>query len=190
MLVLVAGYVAAELEEIPKRWLVPAVLALVAGYGVLVRLRGRETWRDFGLRADNLARSAFAVGLFTAAGALLCVLWALISGRPLWRPELALLLPAYPLYGIVQQLVFQGVLHRRLVLLLPGRFLPIAVTASVFALVHVGNAPLVPITLAAGAGWSWLYRRWPNVWVLGISHGILASLAYPLVLSQDPLGGL
>ena len=43
------------------------------------------------------------------------------------------------------------------------------------------------VTFGAGLFWSWLFARTPNVWALGLSHGILAALAYPLVLGNNPL---
>ena len=55
---------------------------------------------------------------------------------------------------------------------------------STFAL---AAACLVALTAVAGTGWSILHLRWPNVIVLGISHGILAALTYPLLLDGDPL---
>jgi membrane protease YdiL (CAAX protease family) len=43
------------------------------------------------------------------------------------------------------------------------------------------------LTLLAGGIWSAVFLRRPNVWALGIAHGILAALAYPLLLEDNPL---
>lgn len=47
---------------------------------------------------------------------------------------------------------------------------------------------LVGLTVVAGLVWTILYARCPNVIPLGVSHGIAASLAYPLILAHAPLG--
>jgi membrane protease YdiL (CAAX protease family) len=93
----------------------------------------------------------------------------------------------YPLWGIVQQAIFQGILHRRLARLFRSPAFAVSITALLFALVHLGNARLVPLALGAGLLWSLFFRRWPNLWALGLSHGILAVLAYTFLLQDRPL---
>ncbi|MFQ5747893.1 MAG: type II CAAX prenyl endopeptidase Rce1 family protein [Planctomycetota bacterium] len=115
--------------------------------------------------------------------------WALGNGRPLASSELALLLPLYPLHGVAQQFVFQGILNRRLTTLFGRPFPTACATAAAFALVHFGSPVLMALTFPAGLAWSLLYQRRPNLWALGLSHGILAALAYPLVLGENPLAG-
>jgi membrane protease YdiL (CAAX protease family) len=63
----------------------------------------------------------------------------------------------------------------------------VLITASAFAAVHVGNARLVVLTFLAGVVWSIVYRRWPNLWLLAISHTVLASVVYPVMLADAPL---
>jgi membrane protease YdiL (CAAX protease family) len=125
--------------------------------------------------------------LFTGAAAAAIVVWALCRGSPLWRSDMAILLPLYPVWGTIQQVIFQGLLHRRLRVLLPNAILQVLLTSTAFAFVHWGNPALVALTFAAGIAWSLLFRRWPNVWALGLSHGILAALAYPMILGDAPL---
>jgi len=48
----------------------------------------------------------------------------------------------------------------------------------------------VGLTFAAGLGWSFLFARSPNVLSLGLSHGILAALVYPILLGENPLDRL
>jgi len=187
LLALAAAYAAAEALDVPKRWSIACIASGLLTFGVSVALRRKETWRDFGLRADNFLAAALPVGAWTAAAAGAIVFWTVVAGRAIWRPELAVLLPLYPLYGVVQQLVFQGLLHRRLLLLTNRRFVAAGLTTLAFALVHVFDLRLVGLTFVAGAVWAWLYQRHPNVWALGLSHGILASLTYPMLLSTNPL---
>lgn len=178
-----AVYVAAEAISIPKRWIIPGVVVALATWFALAG----ESRRTLGLSLDHLRPAARLSLAFTAVAALAIAGFALATGRPLWRADMAMLLPLYPLYGIVQQAIFQGVLHRRLEFLLGRTPWTLALTAVVFAAVHFPDLALVSATLAAGAAWSAIYRRHPNTLALGISHGILAALAYPLLLGDAPL---
>lgn len=166
------------------------VLAVAAVAALLVReLRfARVTLDDLGLRVRDLRRAAPAAGLVTALFAAAAVAWAVVADRPLWSADLAWMLPLYPLWGIAQQTLFQGILHRNLRNLLPP--VPaILVTTTVFAFAHSGNPVLVGLTAVAGLVWSALYARCGNTVALGISHGIAAALAYPLILAHQPLAG-
>ena len=182
-----AVYVAAALAGAPHRLVIPAVTAALVAYAALVLARRGETPRDFGLGPPALARARPAIA-FTAVAAAALLILGIAAGRRLWRPEMAILLPLYPLWGIVQQLIFQGVLHRRLLVLLRPHWLAALLTAGCFAAVHAGDAKLVGLTFIAGLAWSFLFQRYPNVWVLGLSHGVLAALAYPLAVDRNPLG--
>ena len=182
-------YVAAALAGAPHRLVIPAVTGALVAYAVLVLARRGERPRDFGLAAPRPGPSLPAI-VFTALAAAGLILCGLATGGDLWRPEMAILLPLYPLWGIVQQLIFQGVLHRRLLALVGPRWLAALLTAGCFAAVHAGDAKLVALTFIAGLAWSFLFQRYPNVWVLGLSHGVLAALAYPLAVGRNPLGDL
>jgi len=183
------AYVAAALAGAPHRLVIPAVTGALVAYASLVLARRGERPRDFALAAPRLAPSLPAL-VFTALAAAALILLGLATGGDLWQPEMAILLPLYPLWGIVQQLIFQGVLHRRLLVLLKPRWLAALLTAGCFAAVHAGDAKLVGLTFIAGLAWSFLFQRYPNVWVLGLSHGVLAALAYPLAVGRNPLGDL
>lgn len=185
--VMVALYVTLEALQVPKRYTIVGLGVALALYAVYLFATTRERPRDFGLRLDNLGSAAVPAGIFTLVAAATVVAWASITGKPLWRSELAIMLPLYPLYGIAQQFVFQGVFHRRVRLALGSRAAAVPVTAVVFSLVHLPDFRLAGLTLAAGLAWSWMFSARPNVWVLGLSHGILAALVYPMILGENPL---
>lgn len=192
VVLLVALYVGAEALAIPKRWLFAAILLCLALFAWHIARRNDERLRDFGLRADRLLEGLAAISLWTLLAATGICIYAYINGKKLWHADMAYLLPLYPLYGIVQQLIFQAVLHRRLLVLLKRerssrRVMAAMLTTLVFALSHIGSLPLVLLTAGCGLVWSLLYQRWPNIYLLGISHGILASLAYPLLLGEQAL---
>jgi membrane protease YdiL (CAAX protease family) len=81
-----------------------------------------------------------------------------------------------PLWGLVQQYVLQGFIYRR-VREVAGRGLPaVVVTASLFGIVHLPNLTLSVLALAGGLVWTWVYERAPNLFALGISHGLMSLL--------------
>jgi membrane protease YdiL (CAAX protease family) len=182
-----AGYVVAELCQVPKRWILIGVGGALALYGLILWRRNQETWRDFGLRRDTFLDSAAAAGIWTLLAGVGIVVWARWREVSLWQPELIFLLPLYPVYGIAQQAVFQGVVHRRLRVVTGSRWMSILGTAVGFGAVHAGNWRLAGLAFAAGFVWSWIFSWRPNVWTLGLSHGFLAALVYPLVLGDNPL---
>lgn len=184
---LAAGYLAVEQAGLPKRWLLPPVVLAAAAYLAVTVAGKRERAADFGLRFDNLLAAAVPQAVFTAIASAAMVALARVLERPVFRAELAILLPFYPLYGIVQQLVFQGVVQRRLRRLLRKPWLSACLAAALFSLVHLGDFRLVALTAAAGLFWSLAFLFRPNVIASGISHGLLASLAYPVFLGADPL---
>lgn len=180
------AFVASVLLDVPRRYAIIGLVVALVGFVVWTRTRGIEQLADFGLRRDNIRVSAREVFPFTIVAAVLIVSFAWLRGVSFDRPELWILVPLYPLYGIAQQWVVQGVLHRRL-RVLTSRGIAIALTGAGFGLLHVANPPLWGLTTCAGLAWAWLFARAPNVLTLGVSHGVLAALVYPLVIETNPL---
>lgn len=186
LLLIAALWMAVDAIGAPKRFLLPPLALALFGFALWTWRNGKEGWRDFGFRRDApgpaLAASA-AWTLLAAAG-----IGALAWGRPLPLAEFALVLPLYCLYGTAQQFLFQGVLHRRL-RLLTGKPIRAGILATAaFAGVHLSDPRLALFALVAGAAWSFQFARWGNLWALGLSHGVLAGLAYPLLLGGSVLG--
>lgn len=182
-----AGYVLASLLGLPIGWIVLIVVGILTLYCLFVLRRRPDTWRDYGFRADNFWDAGWRVGCWTVVAALVLIVVSLSLGNTFSRPEMLLLLPLYPLWGIVQQFVFQGILHRALMTCIASRNLALLINSSLFAVVHIQDWRVVGLTFVAGLCWSWFYQRWPNLWVLGISHGLLGGIAYPLLLGQNTL---
>jgi hypothetical protein len=183
-------YVTLEALHVAKRWSFLAVGIALVVYALSVVHRRSDSWTDLGFRTDNLRAALLPFSTATLAAGLCIAVWAAVHGRAHWGREVFILLALYPAWAVAQQVAFQGLLHRRLTVLLRSSMLQVLITASAFAAVHFGNPTLVALTFAAGVLWSLLYRRWPNVWLLGASHSILAALAYPLVLGDTPLSRL
>ncbi len=187
VLLVAVTYVALESLRVPKRWSYGAAALALIAFGVFVWRRRPDTWQDLGFRVDNLRSCTLPIGLTTLAFATALVVWALALHRAPWSKQSSLLLCLYPPWALVQQGVFQGVLHRRLTVLCSSAWMPVIVTGMAFGAVHWGNTLLVGLTVCAGLAWSTLYRFWPNLFLLAASHSILAALAYPALLGDAPL---
>ena len=181
---------ALEFLQVPKRWSFLASALVLAAYLAYFALRRPHSWRDLGFRRDNIAAGLLPVGLCTLLAAAGLIGVAVAKGHTVLQPGVLTLLALYPLWALVQQFAFQGLLHRGLTVLIPSPSLQVLTTAAAFAAVHPGNPTLFALTLLAGIMWSLLYRRWPNLWLLAASHTVLAALVYPLVLGDAPLSRL
>ncbi len=187
VLSVVGAYVALETLEVRKRWSYGCAAVAFVALGLYVCRYRPDSWRDLGFRWDNLRAAAVPICGVTIAFAAALVIWALVLHRAPWSKQSTLLLLLYPVWALVQQGVFQGILHRQLATLWHCGWAPVLATSLAFAAVHWGNGLLVVLTFCAGLAWSLLYQRWPNLWLLAASHSVLAALAYPAVLADAPL---
>jgi membrane protease YdiL (CAAX protease family) len=154
-------------------------VVLYFGIGIAAHWRAKERPRDLGIRIDNFGRAARDAFLTTLAiGLVLGGAGALLGGFHF--PPLAdwpIVLRDGIIWGLMQQYGLLTIYYRRFVTLLPGhRDEPLWAASAVFAILHLPNPFLTFATLAAGAVSCWLYRRTPNVFVLGIMHGVVSFL--------------
>ena len=92
----------------------------------------------------------------------------------------------YPVWGIAQQFALQNLIANNLSGFI-SKPLGIAVlAATLFALSHYPRLELVALTFVAGVFFTLIYRKNPNLWAVGIAHGLLGSMAFYIVLQEDP----
>jgi membrane protease YdiL (CAAX protease family) len=154
-------------------------IILYVGIGFAAHLRAREGPADLGLRVDTLGAAARDAFLATTAIGLLLVGAGAVLGS-LDFPPLALwptTLRDGVAWGLLQQYGLLCIYYRRFVELLPRRRdAPLWAASGVFALLHLPNPFLTLATFGAGALACWLYRRHPNLVVLGVMHGLVSFL--------------
>ncbi len=156
------------------------LLVLYFGLGVSAHRARGETARAIGLRKDNWREAArlalLAVGPLFAAVWLSG--WAVGSARLPAPEHVAAALLWRLLWGTAQQYGLVCFYYRRALELTgsPGRASWLA--AALFALFHLPNVFLTAFTF--GAGWlaCWIYRRAPNVAVLGAAHALVSFAIY------------
>ena len=154
-------------------------IIIYAAIGLAAHLRTGEGPFDIGIRLDNLGSAARDALLATTVIGLLLVGSGLFLGSLDFPP-----LRLWPgnlqhgiAWGTVQQYGLLCIYYRRFREILPTeRLAPQWATGAVFALLHLPNPFLILATFGAGVLSCWLYRRSPNLLVLGIMHGVVSFL--------------
>lgn len=178
-----AGNFLAEAAHVKTAFIVVGAV-IWSGWAAARVRREPGVLRTWGFRADTLAPSLVPVGIATASALAAVALWAAAAGRlpppPGFWPTLAI----YPIWGVVQQFLLNAVLARRLRQVLP-EWAAWSLATAFFSLAHAPDVPLMLLAGAAGALWVPMYRRWPNLWLLGACHGVVGSAAWYGVLGRD-----
>lgn len=166
-------------------------VALYLGIAIRGHLRRGETAREIGFRVDNAGPAMGQALLFVGPLIVVTVLVGLMLGT-INLPRRATWLIAVPrsvCWGTLQQYGLLAFYYRRLGEVLSGSRTVIVAAACLFALFHLPNPFLTPVTLLAGALSCWLYRRVPNLLVLGLMHAAL-SIAIARSLPYEITFGL
>lgn len=109
------------------------------------------------------------------------------------RPAPLLHASSYLIWAIVQQWIQQSFFFVRLERFLIHGWVASFATASLFALAHLPNPILTPITFVGGFLLSEIFRRYRTVVPLGIAHGAVGlaiALAVPDALNHHMRVGL
>jgi len=171
----------------------------LAGLAVLLigasARRSRRFWDAAPLvpGASPSRRAWIESGAFTGAALLVLVAlaaWTAGSAAALgaraanWH--LAVALPLYFAWGLLQQYIFQRFLLGRLLQLLPPAA-AIALTAIAFSSVHFPRWPVMALVLIACSVWSTIYYRTRALLPLAASHALLGSVLHYWVFGNDLL---
>src|SRR5260370_4949944 len=124
--------VALEALHAAKRWSFLAVGMALVTYALWLVRRRSDSWTDLGFRTDNLRGALLPFGAATLAAGVCIAAWARAHGRAHWDREVFILLALYPAWAVAQQVAFQGLLHRRLMVLLRSSVLQVLITAAAF----------------------------------------------------------
>jgi len=188
--IIVVGLVHLVLElgvSEPVAWAYNAAISIVVSLDLLWRAwtspRALPAW---GMRRDNFLPALGAQAAFGALGAavLIGIGFALGSVALPWGFWLTLAI--YPVWGITQQFALQNLIGRHVAGFLRNPAAIAAVAAILFAVSHYPRNRLVMLTALSGFFFTLVYRRFPNLWAVGIMHGVLGTMAVYFVLGEDP----
>jgi membrane protease YdiL (CAAX protease family) len=184
--VLITAWAIAPLQ-LRERWLEAAPGLLALALMVNSHRWHGETPQMLGFTTRYFWRAARLLIAPMVVCAALLVGGGYAGGTLNFNERFWLSLAVLPFWGLTQQYILQAFIYRRLKLaLLDPRAtesgstlrtrLAIVLAASLFALVHLPNWPLMALTLAGGLVWTWVYERAPNLFALGLSHGLMSAV--------------
>lgn len=154
-----------------------------------------EGWTAMGLRATNLLRSLWVVGVALLLAAI-AVLFA-IRRNTLHVPDGPLLFlriyGGYAVWSLVQQILLLDFFLTWFLRVLSGKKSAVVATAGIFALAHVPNPILTPLTLLWGLAACLLFLRYRNIYPLALAHaifGICIAITVPSSVTHHMRVGL
>jgi hypothetical protein len=152
-----------------QRILSPIALVLTLMV-VLARRQGRD---ELGLGWRGLIPSLWILPAAVALAALSLFVAAKIGTlHPLYKADFTHI-SGYLLWTIYQQFLLQDYFMARLLRLISNEAAAVALSGALFAAAHLPNLVLTAATLLWGIVSAALFRRYRNLWALGLAQGLL-----------------
>jgi hypothetical protein len=152
-----------------QRVLSPVALVLT----LLVVLAHRHNRDELGLGARDFVRSLWILPAAAGLTALSIFAAAKIGTlHPLYKADLAHI-SGYVLWTIYQQFLLQDYFMDRLLRLVSSEAAAVTLAGTLFAAAHLPNLVLAAATLLWGIVSCALFRRYHNLWALGLAQGLL-----------------
>jgi len=152
-----------------QRSLSPFALALT----LVVVLARRPSREELGLGRRSLIPSLWILPAAIALAALSMFIAAKIGTlHRLYKGDFAHI-SGYVLWTVYQQFLLQDYFMDRLLRLLSNKNVAVILAGTLFALAHLPNLVLTAATLVWGMASCALFRRYRNLWALGLAQGLL-----------------
>jgi membrane protease YdiL (CAAX protease family) len=153
-----------------QRWL---YLCAVGWFAVSIPM-SFPGWKAVGCSLAGFWRSFWVVGVAVLMAGSATILASNLHtlhhpGGPIeWIRAFA----GYTVWALMQQFLLQGYFLHRLLRILPNATVAAIIAASVFAVAHLPNPILTPVTLLWGLTACFIFIRFRNLWPLAIAHAI------------------
>ena len=153
-----------------QRWVYAAAVVWV----VLSTVWSFPGLQALGFRAAGFGRSFWVVGvaLLVAASAVLVASSLHTLHRPAGLLHWIQAFGGYAVWALLQQFLLQGYFLLRLQRILPSATWAAVAAASIFALAHLPNPVLTPVTLLWGLAACFVFLQCRNIWPLAMAHAI------------------
>jgi membrane protease YdiL (CAAX protease family) len=174
-----------------QRWFYWLAIAFI----VTATWRSFEGWVAMGLRLTNLLRALWIPGVALLAAAIAVVVATHLHTLRPWRGTIDFIQRfwGYALWAFAQQFLLLDYFLLRLLRLIPDGRLAAVTAAAIFALAHLPNPILTPITFAFGLASCALFLHYRNLYPLAIAHvifGICIAIALPGPVTHNMRVGL
>jgi CAAX prenyl protease-like protein len=157
------------MPEFPQRILSPVALLVT----LTIVLARRPAIDDLGIGRRGLARSFWILpAAIVLAVASLLVAKQVGTLHPLYKGDFKHI-AGYILWTLYQQFLMNDLFMPRLMRLLVSEPAAVGLAAVLFAVAHLPNLPLTAATLVWGAVSCALFRRYRNLYALGLAQGLL-----------------
>jgi hypothetical protein len=165
-------------------WTTPPIQPLfalaTAAWIVVVTIANRRSLRELGLGISGFAGALLALPIAAAvAGLILLVGWQAGTLRGLFGSQPVLWHSAgYALWALQQQFILQSFFFVTLEKLLRDGHKALIGASLLFCLAHIPNSVLMGATLLGAVFFISVFRRYRNIYPLGLAHAMLGlSLA-------------
>jgi hypothetical protein len=157
------------MPEFPQRVLSPVALLVTLG----IVLLGAPSVEDLGMSRRGLAPTFWIL----PAALVLSTVSLLVAKKigtlhPLYKGDFKHI-TGYTLWTLYQQFLINDLFMPRLTRLLASESAAVGLAAVLFAAAHLPNLPLTAATLLWGAISCTLFRRYHNLYALGLAQGLL-----------------
>jgi membrane protease YdiL (CAAX protease family) len=157
------------MPEFPQRILSPVALLVT----LAIVLARRPSLGDLGLSRRGVAATLWIL----PAAIVLAIISLLVAKRigtlhPLYKGDFTHI-AGYVLWTLYQQFLMNDLFMPRLTRLLGSEGAAVGLAAMLFAMAHLPNLPLTAATLVWGAISCALFRRYRNLYALGLAQGLL-----------------
>ncbi len=146
-------------------------------------------WVEWGFQTANLLSAFLWPTVIFVVGVSLMAWYGMAQNRVLWQEHILVLLLLYPLWGILQQFLVQGLGVANLLKIFPtkGWMVALPVGVVLFSMVHYPDGWLLMVATGIMACFFIpCYLRDRNLWPLGLYHGWLGTFFYLWVMGKDP----
>jgi hypothetical protein len=147
-------------------------------------------WHAMGCRIAGFWRSLWVVGIAMALGVAATVVASSFHtlhhpGPPIqWIKAFG----GYTVWALTQQFLLQGYFLIRLVRIMPSKAWAVVTAGTVFALVHLPNPILTPVTLLWGVVACFVFLKFRNIYPLAMAHaifGICVAITIPATVHHN-----
>lgn len=170
----------------------PFVVFIIMAWSIYIYCRNqreKEVLKYWGFRFDNFKTAIKLMLPFAAISILIFIIIGYFRDTINLTWHILPLLVTYPVWGCIQQFLVIGLIGGNLSDLKSRRlnmFLVIAVTATLFSVVHFPSLWLMGGTFLLALFYGYVYLKIKNIYAMGLFHGWLGALYYYTVVNRDP----